>query len=149
GLDDARDHGRVAVHVTAPVLTEHEHVLDLVDPAEELPLVLAERGLAVVLLRPGARVAHLGHVVLPGHAFREASGVQGNRQLGHVVLSSVCRLDHAIRPGRARTGEWYHQAQAPSWPSWASGAEPGLSGSPHRHGPECGAGWSRAGPWPS
>src|SRR5512137_35642 len=77
------------MHVAAPVLGKHHDVLDAVDAAEELALLVGELGVGVVLLGAGPGVAHLGHVVLPGHPGGKALRVEGNRQLGHVVLASV------------------------------------------------------------
>src|SRR5437899_7817045 len=73
------------MHVTTPVLGQHHRVLDLVDAAEELPLVVGQRRLRVIVFGPGPGVAHLGHVVLPGQAFGEALGVEGDLQLSHRV----------------------------------------------------------------
>src|SRR3989454_9377875 len=73
------------MHVTTPVLGQHHRVLDLVDAAEELPLVVGQRRLRVIVFGPGPGVAHLGHVVLPGQAFGKALGVEGDLQLGHRV----------------------------------------------------------------
>src|SRR5206468_8190193 len=84
-LADVRDQRRVAVDVTAPVLRDHHRVLDLVDTAEELPLVVGQPRLRVVVLSAGPRIAHLGHVILPGQAFGEALGVEGNLELSHRV----------------------------------------------------------------
>src|SRR5207249_8841570 len=60
-------------------------VLDLVDAAEELSLVVGQRRLRVVVLGAGPGVTHLGHIVLPGQAFGKALGIEGNLQLGHRV----------------------------------------------------------------
>src|SRR6185437_12371651 len=89
GVDNVGDERRVAVHVTAPVLGQHHHVLHAGDAAEKLPFVVGELGVGVVLLGPGAGVAHLRHVVLPGQPGGKALRVEGNHQLGHVVLASV------------------------------------------------------------
>src|SRR5262249_45296689 len=83
GLDDVGDERRVAVDVAAPVLGGHDDVLDALHAAEELPLVVRELGLRVVLLGPGPGVAHLGHVVLPGHARLEPRVVHGDLALSH------------------------------------------------------------------
>src|SRR6266481_3710657 len=98
-LADVGDQRRVAMHVAAPVLGEHHHVLDPGRPGEELLLLVGELGVGVVLLGAGPGVAHLGHVVLPGQPGGKALRVEGNRQLSHVVLASVrvmglgrCRL---------------------------------------------------------
>src|SRR5437016_10766582 len=73
------------MHVTTPVLGQHHRLLALVDAAVDLPLVVCQRRLRVVVFGPGPGVAHLGHVVLPGQAFGEALGVEGNLQLSHRV----------------------------------------------------------------
>src|SRR5881409_3213955 len=94
-LADVREQRRVAMHVAAPVLGQHHGVLDPIDAAEELPLVVGQRRLRVVLLgaRPG--VGHLGHVVLPGQAFGKALGVDRNLQLGHRV-SPLLMFDYGV-----------------------------------------------------
>jgi hypothetical protein len=76
------------VDVAAPVLGQHHRVLHLIDAAEELALVVGQRGLLIVLLGPLFRVAHLGHIVLPGQTLRKPLRIQGNLQLSHIVLSS-------------------------------------------------------------
>src|SRR5262249_9751765 len=84
---DVRYERRVAVDVAAPVLGEHHRVLDLADTAEELPLVLGQSRFRVVFLGAGPGVAHLGHVVLPGHALLEALRAQGHPQWSHTPAS--------------------------------------------------------------
>src|SRR2546425_8637493 len=88
-LADVGEQRRVTVDVPAPVLGQHQGVPNLADAAEELALVRGQRRLRVVVFGASPGVAHLGHVVLPGQAFGEALCVEGNLQLGHVVLSSV------------------------------------------------------------
>src|SRR5215472_18370904 len=77
------------MNVTTPVLREHQRVAHLVDTIEELPLVIGQRRLLVVLFGSRLRVAHLGHVVLPGQPFGESLRIQGNRQLSHVLSPLV------------------------------------------------------------
>jgi len=115
-LRDVRDEGRIPVDVPAPVLGEHQHVRHLGDGAEELPLVLGQDRFRVVVLGAGPGVAHLGHVVLPGQAFGEALRVQGDSQLGHVVLSSVGVAVAAIYTpnAEARTGARVGRAARPA-----------------------------------
>src|SRR5258705_116142 len=83
-LDDVGDQGRVAVDVAAPVLREHHHVLDPADAGEELALLVGQLGVRVVRLGLGPRIAHLGHVVLPGLTGVEALLIEGNSELSHV-----------------------------------------------------------------
>src|SRR6266511_1076168 len=72
------------MHVAAPVLGEHHHVLDPVDGAAELALLVGPLGVGVVRLGLGPGVARLGHVVLPGLAGVEALLIEGNSELSHV-----------------------------------------------------------------
>src|SRR5438094_8897723 len=88
GLDDARDHGRVAMDVAAPVLGQHEHVLDLSDSGKELALVIGQPRLGVVLLRAWIGVARLGQLVLPAQARSESLMLRGNSTLLQFVLAS-------------------------------------------------------------
>src|SRR6185295_4644689 len=100
-----------AVDVAAPVLGEHHAVLDARDAAEELALLIGQHGLRAIVLGAGPRVAHLGHVVLPGQTGGEALGVQGNHELGHwgspwwlevhVANTIYTKPDPAARVGEA------------------------------------------------
>src|SRR4030095_12161305 len=66
------------------------------DAAEEFLLVVGQHRLRVIVLGAGPGIAHLGHVVLPGQAFREALGVEGDLQLGHRSLLCWCSTSGAM-----------------------------------------------------
>src|SRR5439155_5208369 len=82
--------------VAAPVFGEHNRVLHTAQAAEGLLLLGGQDGLGVVVLGAGPRIAHLGHVILPGQAFGEALGVEGNSELSHRV--SPCVGGSTARP---------------------------------------------------
>src|SRR5947208_9967989 len=75
--------------VAAPVFGEHHRVLHTAQAAEGLLLLGGQRGLGVVVLGAGPRIAHLGHVILPGQAFGEALGGEGDSELSHRVSPCV------------------------------------------------------------
>src|SRR6266540_2786007 len=140
-LTDVREQRRVAVDISAPVLGEHQGVLDLADAAEELPLLLGQDRLGIVVLGAGPGVAHLGHVVLPRHARGEALRVQGNPQLAHVALlwlgwrrrhylyTKTCDVATSRRsaPLRARRTGLGSSAGSPLWRYTACAASASIS----------------------